>query len=271
MSRFHSVVFWSLLATGIVWGVFFGVNMSPGIYTLKNLAISAVYVVYGIVLGFFWPTCYVSLASFLHSRLGKSGEFFLAQSKSVQKDMVVAAVTGGLLVLIYFLDTADYSFSGVDIAFVGVPFLVSAFYTYVECWSIKVAGRPIQKKAALVMLGGILMVTISAIALLIKNSSSELSVESSLFLQVSVILCGLQFFLGDTLLLFCLSRQQAHFPPFIKDFFSIVVFSPTGLTSRVASKVEDTNRVWQQHKSEAATAFNKKQKANAKKRLKDSR
>ncbi|MNY30063.1 hypothetical protein D3C86_1641490 [compost metagenome] len=204
------------------------------------------------------------MANFLHSRLGKSGDFFLEQAKSVQKDLIVASITALLLALIYCLDAVEYNFSGIDIAFVGVPFLVSAFYTYIECWQIKVAGKPIRKIVALVLLGGILIMTISAITLLIKNSSSELSVECSIFLQISVILCGLQFFLGGTILLYCLSKQQARFPPFIKHFFSAVVMSPTGLTARVASGMEDTNRMWRKQKSENATAFRKKQKTNSK-------
>ena len=267
MRYLHRFIFGSLLLTAAIWELFalrinpfaMSFDMHQAAHLLKANGIAVVSTV-------FWPMAYVLLVDYMHSRLGKNGRHFQDYASPLQKDLIVAAITALLLASIYAFDSVSYGFSGIDIAFVGVPFLVNALYTLIQCTRVSIGGQPVRKLVLWVAIGLLLAYTMAMFWFLVKNSSSELKTDQALFLQLSILFSGLTFFLGSHYILYCLTRGRVEASPFLINFFSKVIESKSQFLETIAEKLESRNRYLEQLKSENAAALRKQQKKGRKPR-----
>lgn len=260
---FHRIIFYPLLALALGWGVLaLRINPLTMIYEQQFLELlKATY-----ILGFtavFWPIAYIELVDYLHSRLGRNGRQHLDYAKSLQKDLIVAGLTALVLATIYWLDSVSYGFSGIDIAFVGFPFLVSALYTLIQATQVSIGGLRVRKRAPLLMFCVVLAFTITAFWLLVKNASGELETDQALFLQLTILFCGLSFFLGSNFILHTWKQGRFEASAFKRYFFSEVIRSKHQTYSSLDEKLKPLNRQLAKRKSQHATAVRKRQKENS--------
>ncbi|MFL6875911.1 hypothetical protein ACJ6YJ_13695 [Pseudomonas marginalis] len=265
MKYLHRFIFWSLMVVGVVWGIyalrFNPFSVSGDLYSYFEL-LKVTYVLGASAV--FWPLSYVLLIDYIHSRRGRHGQHFFDYAKPLQKDFVVAGLTALLLAGIYWLDSADYGFSGVDIAFVGVPFLINALYTLVQCTRMKVVGRPVRKRRMFVMAGVVLSYIGVTTWLLVRNSSNELDVDQALFLQITIVFSGLSFFLLSHYTLHCLSRGRFLASPFQLYFFNVIVKSKHQVYEKSVEQLEAFNRHITTLKSQNAAKIRKTRKSKHK-------
>ncbi|MDH4610321.1 hypothetical protein [Pseudomonas sp. BN102] len=271
MRTVHRVMFSSLFVIGLVWGLGFALSLAPGMDTIESIGISIALGAFGLTSAAFWPAGYVLICDYIHSRLDKNGAFYLKYAESLQKDLVISVIGAILLFLVYWLDSADYSSSGIDIAFIGVPLLIGAFYSLIQCCRLKPFGNPVAKVVFLKKTLPAVMYFGVAIGLLIKNSSGELSFPQALFLQISIVLGGLQSYLGCSLIQYSLTKEEVHPSPFIEYFYESVIPSQSGITKKVAVDVRLTNQRWKQRKSERSAEIRHSQKSSKKNKKNNSR
>lgn len=214
----------------------------------------------------FWPVAYILLVDYFHSRLGWNGKHYLDYARALQKDLVVAGLTALALASIYWLDTVSYGFSGIDIAFVGFPFLINALYTLIQGARVTIAGQPVLKWPALLAFGVVLAFTSTAFWLLVKNASGELETDQALFLQLTILFSGLCFFMSSNLMLHSWKRGRIEASAFLLYFFSEVVSSKYHIYSGQAAQLELLNRNLAQRKSQHAAALRRRQKEHTRKR-----
>ena len=267
MRNLHRFIFWSLLLAATIWELIaLRINPSAVSFDLKQAA--QLLKANGIAVAsiVFWPMAYLLLVDYLHSRLGKNGRHFQGYARPLQKDLIVAGLTALLLASIYGLDSVSYGFSGIDIAFVGVPFLVNALYTLIQCTRASIAGQPVRKCVLLLVIGLLLAYTTIIFWFLVKNSSGELKTDQALFLQLSILFSGLSFFLGSHYILYCLTKGRVEASPFLINFFSEIVESKSHDFIKLAAKLESHNQHLEHLKSENAAAVRRRQKNGRKPR-----
>ena len=266
MLYLHRLIFYPLLLLAFLWGFFaLRVNPLPLIYNFEFFALlKALYIV-----GFtasFWPLAYIQLVDYMHSRAGKNGRQHLDFSKSLQKDLIVAGLTAVALASIYWQDSASYVFSAIDIAFVGFPFLINALYTLIQSTQVRFAGKPIRKRAPLLMFCVVLGGTATAYGLLVKNASGELATDQALFLQLTILFAGFSFFLTSNFMLAAWKQGRFESSAFIRYFFTEVVRSQSNLYRDLDNVLEPLNKQMATRKSQHAAALRRKHKNHSRKR-----
>ena len=171
MTYLHRVVFWALLLLAFGW-CFYALRTNP-IKMLANFEfVETLKTLY--IIGFtaiFWPLVYIEAVEYIYSRLGQNGRQNLEYAKSLQKDLVGTTLTALALACIYWLDSASYGLSGIDIAFVGFPLLINSLYTMIQCTKVRIAGKYVRRGAIAFNFLKTLAFTSVAFWLLIKNSS----------------------------------------------------------------------------------------------------
>lgn len=262
----HRLIFYPILFIALGWGVLsLRINPFALLYDLQFFELlKATYIIF--FTAAFWPIAYIELVDYLHSRAGKNGRQHLDYARSLQKDLVVAGLTALALTSIYWLDSVSYDSSGIDIAFVGFPFLVGSLYTLIQSTQLSIGGRRVRKQAALLLFSVVLAFTVVAFWMLVKNASGELETGQALYLQLTIFFSGICFFLSSNLILHTWKQGHLEASTFKRYFFSEVVRSKYNLYSRLDEKLEALNRQLAQRKSQHAAALRKRQKMNSRKR-----
>ncbi|MDD0998388.1 hypothetical protein M5G20_21315 [Pseudomonas sp. TNT2022 ID1044] len=267
MLYLHRLLFYPLVLISFLWGVCaLRVNPFALFYHFEFLALLKALYIIGFTAAF-WPLAYIELVDYVHSRLGKNGRYHLECSRSLQKDLIVAGLTAVALAGIYWLDSVGYVFSGVDIAFVGFPFLINALYTLVQATQVSVAGQPIRKRAPLFIFCVVLGGTATAYWLLVKNASGELATDQALYLQLTILFSGICFFLSSNFMLYWWRSGRVESSPFKRYFLTeVVVWPKLNLYRDMDKVIEPFNRQLEQRKSQHAAAIRRQQKGRPRKR-----
>jgi len=266
MRYLHRLIFYPLALVALGWG-FLALRVNPLtlLFDFEFFALlKALYIV-----GFtasFWPMAYIELVDYVHSRFGKNGRHYLDYSKGLQKDLLVAGLTAMALTSIYWLDSVNYGFSGIDIAFVGFPFLINALYTMIQCTQVSLAGKPIRKRAPLIMFCVVLGGSVTAFWMLVKNASGELTTDQALFLQLTILFGGFSFFLNCNFMLHSWRQGRFEGSAFKRYFFTEVIKSKLNLYSDLDKVLEPFNKQMAQRKSQHAAALRRQQKRRVRKR-----
>ena len=201
MRHVHRVIFYALVLVALGWSVI-ALRANPLALLLDKNSWPLIKTIYVVTFtAAFWPIAYIELVDYIHSRLGKNGALYLAYAKSVQKDLVVATITALVLATIYWMDSATYGLSSIDIAFVGFPFLVNTLYSLIQATQLTLGGQRIRKRAPLILFGIVLTFTGIAAWLLVKNAAGELEPDQALFLQLTILFVSLNFFLSSNFVL----------------------------------------------------------------------
>lgn len=264
MVYLHRILFYSLLVISFLWCLY-ALRANP-FEMLEKWdfwgVLKATYIV-----GFtavFWPLIYIEGVDYIYSRMGKNGRQNLEHARLLQKDLVVASLTALALACIYWLDSVSYGLTGIDIAFVGFPLLVNALYTLVQCTKVKIAGEYVKKKAIFINLGVVLAFLSITFWLLIKNSSGELEPDQALFFQVTVVLCGLHFFMTTNFMHLSWRQGRVETSAFKNYFVNQVLRSKHGVYNMLEAEIVQLNRRLQVRKAIHAQEVRKRQKKKGK-------
>jgi hypothetical protein len=208
----------------------------------------------------FWPIFYIEVIDLVVSFLGKNGKIYKSYAKSIAKDFVIGFFSAIALAIVYWLDVVPYSLSGVDLAFVGIPFLLSGIYNIIQSMNIKIAGRPINKIPFIIILTIIFFYLFVFIFLLIKNSSGELNKYQSLYLQSTILFFSFYVFTSTSLQLHMLTKGKLERSSFKAYFMTEVLNRPHGAYNNLEEPLNKTNKQIQISKAIQSASIRKKQK-----------
>lgn len=260
MKYFHRFVFYSLLAVSVIWACL-ALKTNP-ILLLYNLEfVKALKLLY--ILGFtaiFWPIFYVETSDYLVSVSGRNGKLYSKYAKSIQKDLIVSSLAALMLGSIYWFNFVPYDFSGIDLGFIGIPFLIHAIYTYFQMMSVKIAGKPVRKFPILIMLVIATIFTVLSYSTLIKNSSGSFEAYQAIWFQLTILFGSFFIFANANLQLQLVSNGKFELSQFKKYFFTDVIRSKHIIYAEMEDPLDKLNKHMASEKSKYAASLRRKKK-----------
>ncbi|WP_339009908.1 hypothetical protein [Aeromonas popoffii] len=260
MKYFHRVMFYSLLVLSLVWTCF-ALKTNPFLLLYDCEFIELVkftYILGGITI--FWPMFYVEIIDYLISASGRNGKLYKTYASSIQKDIVVSFIAALTLGSIYWLDLVKYNFSGIDLGYVGFPFLIYSIYTLFQIMRIKVAGKPVRKSPIIVMLVVVAIFTILAYSTLVKNSSGEYEAYQAIWFQLTILFASFFIFTSVSFQKHSLEKGKVELSKFKKYFFSQVIRSKNRLYESLGEPLNTMNKNTLQAKAKYSSSLRKKGK-----------
>ncbi|WP_219703993.1 hypothetical protein [Marinomonas lutimaris] len=260
MKYFHRVVFYSLLVSSLVWACFaLKTNPFSLLYNFEFIeSVKFIYILGGTAV--FWPIFYVEIMDYLISSFGRNGKLYKTYANSIKKDIVVSFVAALILGSIYWLDLVKYNFSGIDLGYVGFPFLIYSIYTLFQIMKIKVAGKPVRKLPIIVMFVVIAIFTILAYSTLVKNSSGEYEAYQAIWFQLTILFASFFIFTSVSFQKHSLEKGKVELSQFKKYFFSQVIRSKNRLYESLEEPLIKMNEKTLQEKAKYSSSLRKKGK-----------
>lgn len=260
MKYFHRIVFFSLLILSLVWACF-ALKTNP--FSLLSSfefveSLKIFYILAGTAV--FWPIFYVETFDYLMSLSGRNGKLYQSYAKNIQKDVVVSFVAAFTLASIYWSNNATYDFSGIDIGYVGFPFLIHSVYMLFQTMKIKVAGKPVRKMPIIFMLAIIAIFTVLAYSTLLKNSSGEYEAYQAIWFQLTILFASFFIFTSVSFQKHSLEKGKIELSKFKKYFFSEVIRTKHGLYASLEEPLNELNKKTLQNKAKHSSSLRNKRK-----------
>jgi hypothetical protein len=197
---------------------------------------------------------------YLISSFGQNGKLYKTYANSIQKDIIVSFIAALILGSIYWLDIVKYNFSGIDLGYVGFPFLIYSIYTLFQIMKIKVAGKPVRKLPIIVMFVVIAIFTILAYSILVKNSSGEYEAYQAIWFQLTILFASFFIFTSVSFQKHSLEKGKVELSQFKKYFFSQVIKSKYGLYESLEEPLKKMNKKTLQEKAKYSSSLRKEGK-----------
>lgn len=258
MKYFHRIIFYVLAIISIIWACF-ALKTNPHVLLMNTEIYESIKLVY-ILLGtaVFWPMFYVEICDFIYSIQGKNGKLHLGHARFLQKDLVIAAVSAFILASVYWIDAVPYSFVGIDLGFVGIPFIVYAVYSLIQIYGIKIAGKPVNKIPVTIMLLAVIMFGLVSYSFLIKNSSGDFETYQALWFQLTILFGSFFIFTSTSMQLYFLQQGKLELSPFKKYFFKEVVRSRHKIYENMEEPIQNVNKKTHCEKAKHSARLRKK-------------
>lgn len=221
-------VLYTVLAIGFCWGLF---------YNDDNLLLATYKIGFVVAM---WGYAFLTIVDITYGWMNKNSPLLTKFYIGLKTDLLVTVASGITLMLIFYFDQPDYSFSNIDIAGMGIPFMLYGLFACYGIGKAKIAGKFFSKTFSLTLFTILCIVYISIIWLLIKVSSNAYLPGYSMWLQISVV-CGAFFtFIESKRILFFLEAQRAEASPILRNFFSKLPQS-TGFYESTAKNLDKWN------------------------------
>lgn len=244
MKYLHRIVFHSLLLISFIWA-YFALKMDlrfEFIELIKFIYILGLTVIY-------WPIIYIEACDYILSVRGKNGKLYKGYAKSIQKDVVVSTISAIALASIYWVDSVPYNFVGIDIGFVGCPFVISAIYTIFQMMQVKIAEKPVNKLPLIIMLLAVSLFAVLSYSLLNRNSSGEFEPYQAIWFQFTILFGSFFIFTSTSMQLYFLKNGRAELSEFKKYFFQEVIRSNWQIYVGMDKTLQKINKRTQQNKA----------------------
>lgn len=189
-----------------------------------------------------WPLFYVEAIDYLSSLLGNNGKLYKEYSESIKKDLIVSLLSSLVLASIYWRDSIAYDYKGIDLGFIGIPFLIIAMYTIFQMSSLKIAGKPVKKKPIAITFLVIFLYFTASYSALLDISSGEYSRYKAIWFQLTILFASIYAFTSTSLQIHSLSKGKFGLSKFKKHFFRNVIYSKEKLYESLEEPLERMNK-----------------------------
>lgn len=274
MKYIHRILFYFILGVSICWAC---ASMFTHIFSLlynleiiKSIDYISTYdfefiecIKYMYILGFtaiFWPMFYVEIIDYISSIRGENGKLYKAYAGSIQKDVIVSSISAIVLGSIYWLDSVSYSYAGIDLGFVGIPFLIHAIYTVFQVMNTKVAGKKLKKWPLIVWLAVTVLYMLLSYSVLLNNASGHFATYQSIWFQLTILFGSFFFFASANLQLQFVKNGKYELSLFKKYFFTDVIKSKYQCYSSLEAPLKQLTANTLIEKSKHSSALRKKGK-----------
>ncbi|MFM5294607.1 hypothetical protein ACEUAI_10275 [Aeromonas veronii] len=258
MKYFHRFVFIILLVASMVWACF-ALKVNPYSLLYKIEIIESLKLLY--ILGFtavFWPMFYIEILDYYASVSGRNGKIYFKYAKSIRKDIVVSTLAALILGSIYWFNPTKYDFSGIDLGFIGIPFLMHAIYTYFQIMSLTIGGKPVNKLPVVIMLVAVAAFTLLSYSVLFKNSSGNFETYQAIWFQLTILFGSFFIFTSANLQFQFVIFGKFELSQFKKYFFSEVIRSRQNIYSGMEEPLRKLNKQMAAEKSKHAASLRKR-------------
>lgn len=130
---------------------------------------------------------YIEILDYYASASGRNGKLYFKYEKNIKKDIVVSTLAALILGTIYWFSPIEYDFSGIDLGFIGIPFLMHAIYTYFQIMSLTIGGKPVNRLPVVIILVAVAAFTGLSYSVLFKNSSGNFEAYQAIWFQLTIL------------------------------------------------------------------------------------
>ncbi len=190
---------------------------------------------------------------------GRSSPYYREFYGELKKDFCIALLGGVSLTFIVNMSTADYTFSSIDIAFAGFPFLLLSVYDSFALLKRKVVGARLPKQLTCSLIGVQFFIVGVFNYYLIKINSGAFVPAESLWIQVTLLLTALCLCIGSHQMVFILTKQRMEVSPAMLRLFDSIEMSK-GIYKQAGEVAERWNKIVFYKKLELRKKKNKKRK-----------
>lgn len=182
------------MVVAIVWGCFaFQVNPIRMFFHFDLLNLLMVFYVL-MFTAVFWPLAYVELFDLFYSASGRNGKEHSKYFLTLKRDIYGSSITALALGYVYWSDSVDYDFSGVDIGFVGMPFIVLSALNLLGIMKSSFAGVPVRKFPFILLLIVIIMFSCISVSYFKRNLSGYYEAYQAIWFQITIVFASFCFF-----------------------------------------------------------------------------
>lgn len=174
----------------------------------------------------FWGVALIYMYDFCMAQAGKNSPFMAEFYTSLKPDLVVSCVIGLTLALLFWLAPNAYSWSNIDVAAIGLPFLVYAIHDTFRNGRMKVGGNKLPVKIVTIMVLIQMFTYGVSVYCLSYILNGKATPAQSLWIQLTIIFAALTFFFGAKQIGFILKKQRLEVSPVLLSLFKSIPNSP---------------------------------------------
>lgn len=174
----------------------------------------------------FWVAASIYLLDFFMAMIGRNSLYMQEFYASVKTDLLVSAVVGVTLIILFWNAPESYSLSSIDIAGAGLPFFVYGLVDTIQNGRIKVANNKIPKRIIFTFVAIQLISYAVSFYCLSYILSGKASALQSIWTQLSIVFSALTFFFGAKQIRFILTKQRMEVSPVLLKMFESIPGSP---------------------------------------------
>jgi hypothetical protein len=190
----HRFNFLFIMVVAIVWGCFaFQVNPIHMLFSSDLLALLLIFYML-LFTAVFWPLAYVELFDLFYSASGRNGKEHSKYFLTLKRDLYGSSITALALGYVYWSGSVDYDFSGVDIGFVGVPFIVLSVLNLLEIMKFSFAGVPVRKFPFIVLLIIVFIFSYISVSYFQRSLSGNYEEYQAIWFQVTIVFASFCFY-----------------------------------------------------------------------------
>lgn len=256
MIYFHKFMFIFISIVGLIWTCI-ALETAPfqgGFWDTVRLT----YITAGSIA--WWGGAYILGMQFVYIRFVYKNKLLRKYAVSIQKDIVVSLIAAIMLASIYWLDSVDYSFNGIDLGFIGVPFGIASFYAVFQLFGVKIAGEKLVCKPLFITL---IFLTVSYLVicyLLLENLGGTYSTAKALWVQITVLCFSFVMFLNTHLMLFFAQEGRLAIPEFQSSVLKGFNNDADSILKEMEQPVQQANKMLEVNKAKYSASLRRKTK-----------
>lgn len=199
----------------LIWGVI--VNRG---YNSNYMLLATIYT------STFWGVALIYLYDFCMAQAGKNSPFMAEFYSNLKADLVVSCIIGLTLFLLFWFAPNTYSWSNIDVAAIGLPFLVYALNDTIQNGRMRIGGNKLPRTIInFMVLIQIITYGVSVYCLLYILSGKASSAQS-VWIQLTIVSAALTFFFGAKQIRFIFTKQRLEVSPVLLNLFQSIPTSP---------------------------------------------
>jgi hypothetical protein len=211
LHRFNLV---AILTISTIWACLaFNTNPFYLIYSFQFIELLKITYILGFTV-VFWAIFYLEICDLIYTALGKNGRVYSKYFSTIKKELATTLISALVLMSIYWGDSVKYDFSGIDLGFVGGPFIVISIISIFQMMKTKVAGKPVRKSVLFIILALILIFSVISYNYLQKNSSGDYETYQALWFQLTILFASFWFYLSTNWQLYFLTSSKIELSKF---------------------------------------------------------
>jgi hypothetical protein len=211
------------------------------------------------VLSVSWIVATIYFYDFLMAVSGKSTPYMEEFYSELKKDVLFTLLASIVLFTIVTFSPVVYSLSNIDIAFFGLPFLLSSIWDVQGLFKLSIARAKFSRPLVWSLLGALVVVGSTYLYFLFLIYSASFSASKSLWLQITLLLTTFCLYIAAHQIVFIMKKQRMEISPVLLALFSSIKHSP-GIYQQAGVAAELWNAAVFRQKQELRQKLRKKKK-----------
>lgn len=208
-----------------------------------------------------WGVALIYLYDFFMAARGKNSPYMNEFYSGTKKDIAICSILGLTLLAIFYFAPASYSFTSIDLAGLGLPFILCSLADAISFRKIKVANLSLPKPALWFIFSLLIGAYIGSAYFLYQIVSNNYTASQALWLQITILSGSIYSFFAAAFIRFALEKQRLEPSPVLLDLLPKNRFT-LGLYAETAKMTE----IWNAEVEKRKAAIRKEKQKKSKKK-----